>query len=80
VIIVTSMTRDFVPSSWGWYAPTWVDLLMFAGSFGLFMTHFLLFLRYIPMIAIAEVKVTMPKPKQDWIIGPDGGKEAAHGH
>ena len=47
VIIVTSLHRDFLPSSWGMYMPTWVDLGMFAGSFGLFFTMFLLFCRFL---------------------------------
>lgn len=62
VIIITSLTRDFIPSSWGMFKPTWVDMGMLVGSFGLFMTLFLLFLRFIPMVAIAEVKGVMPKP------------------
>jgi molybdopterin-containing oxidoreductase family membrane subunit len=61
VIIVTSLYRDFLPSSWGSYMPTWVDIAMFAGSFGLFMTLFLLFCRFLPIIAIAEVKTVMPE-------------------
>jgi molybdopterin-containing oxidoreductase family membrane subunit len=60
VIIVTSLAQDFLPSSWGYYRPTWVDLLTLAGSFGLFMTLFLLFCRFLPIIAIAEVKAVMP--------------------
>jgi molybdopterin-containing oxidoreductase family membrane subunit len=61
VIIVTSLHRDFLPGSWGMYSPTWIDLCMFAGSFGLFMTGFLLFLRFLPVIAMAEVKSIMPQ-------------------
>jgi molybdopterin-containing oxidoreductase family membrane subunit len=60
VIIVTSLSRDFLPSSWGLFIPTWVDLLTLAGSVGLFMTLFLLFIRYLPMVAMAEVKTVMP--------------------
>jgi len=59
VIIVTSLSRDFLPSSWGMYWPTWVDLCMLAGSFGLFFTLFLLFCRYLPMVAMAEVKTVL---------------------
>ena len=59
VIIVTSLSRDFLPSSWGSFTPTWVDLLMLAGSFGLFFTLFLLFCRYLPMVAMAEVKAVL---------------------
>jgi molybdopterin-containing oxidoreductase family membrane subunit len=60
VIIVTSLSRDFLPSSWHMYIPTWVDLAMLAGSFGLFFTLFLLFCRYLPMVAMAEVKSILP--------------------
>ena len=56
VIIVTSLHRDFLPSSWGYFRPTWVDICTFVGTFGLFLTLFLLFLRFLPMIAISEVK------------------------
>ncbi len=61
VIIVTSLSRDFLPSAWRYYKPTWVDGLTLAGSFGLFFTLFLLFLRYLPMVAMAEVKSVMPQ-------------------
>ncbi|MGJ5819276.1 NrfD/PsrC family molybdoenzyme membrane anchor subunit [Paludibaculum fermentans] len=56
VIIATSLHRDFLPSSWGYFRPTWVDIGTFAGTFGLFLTLFLLFLRFLPAIAISEVK------------------------
>ena len=61
VIVVTSLQRDFLPSSWGNYAPTWVEMLTFLGSFGLFATLFLLFVRYLPLVAIAEVKGLTPQ-------------------
>lgn len=61
VIIVTSLSRDYLPSSWGHFTPTFVDVLTFVGSFGLFFTLFLLFLRFIPMVAMAEVKSVMPQ-------------------
>ncbi|HSW51521.1 MAG TPA: NrfD/PsrC family molybdoenzyme membrane anchor subunit [Bryobacteraceae bacterium] len=56
VIIVTSLHRDYLPSSWGYFRPTPVDILTFAGSLGLFLTLFLLFVRFLPMVAMAEVK------------------------
>lgn len=56
VIIATSLHRDFLPSSWGYFSPTWVDIGTYAGTFGLFLTLFLLFLRFLPSIAISEVK------------------------
>ena len=61
VITITSLSRDFLPSSWGYFTPTIWDGLMFLGSFGLFFTLFLLFIRWIPQVAIAEVKATMPE-------------------
>lgn len=59
VITVTSLSRDFLPSSWGYFAPTWVDIGMLVGSFGLFTTLFLMFCRYLPIVAISEVKGVM---------------------
>ena len=61
VIVVTSLSADFLPSSWDYYSPTFVDIGIFVGSFGLFFTLFLLFLRFIPMIAISEVKGILPE-------------------
>ncbi|MFH0793336.1 MAG: NrfD/PsrC family molybdoenzyme membrane anchor subunit [bacterium] len=61
VIIVSSLGRDFLPSSWGAYHPTWVEYLTLLGSFGLFFTMFLLFCRFVPMLAMAEVKTVMSK-------------------
>jgi molybdopterin-containing oxidoreductase family membrane subunit len=59
VIIGTSLHRDFLPSSWGYFQPTYVDICTFIGTFGLFLTLFLLFLRFLPMIAVSEVKGMM---------------------
>jgi molybdopterin-containing oxidoreductase family membrane subunit len=59
VIIVSSLHRDFLPSSWTSYAPTLIEIATFAGSFGLFFTCFLLFCRFLPMIAMAEVKTVL---------------------
>jgi Ni/Fe-hydrogenase subunit HybB-like protein len=64
VIIITSLTRDRLPSAWGSYWPTWVDLGMLLGSFGLFFTLFLLFVRFLPVINMAEVKAVMPQAKR----------------
>lgn len=61
VITVTSLSRDFLPSSWGYYKPTFVDIGMFIGSFGLFFTLFLLFCRFLPIVAMAEVKTVLPE-------------------
>jgi Ni/Fe-hydrogenase subunit HybB-like protein len=60
VIIVQSLHHDFLPGSWGQFHPTWVDWLQMLGDFGLFFTMTLLFIRFLPMIAIAEVKGVLP--------------------
>jgi Ni/Fe-hydrogenase subunit HybB-like protein len=59
VIIVTSLHRDFLPSSWGMYIPTIYDIGILAGSFGLFFTLILIFVRVLPVISIAETKAVM---------------------
>jgi Ni/Fe-hydrogenase subunit HybB-like protein len=56
VIIVVSLTRDFLPSSWGNYYPTFWDWALYIGSFGLFFTLFFLFIRLLPSVATAEMK------------------------
>ncbi len=56
VIIVTSLSRDYLPSSWSAYTPTGPEIGLFVGSFGLFFTLFLLFCRFLPMISMFEVK------------------------
>jgi len=56
IIIVVSLHRAFLPSGWGMFYPTLIDFGILIGSFGLFFTLFLLFIRYMPMIAIWEVK------------------------
>ena len=61
VITVTSLSRDYLPSSWDYYSPSIWDILTFVGSFGLFFTFFLLFLRFLPMVALSEVKGVMPE-------------------
>ena len=61
VIVVSSLSRDFLPSSWAYYKPTFWDISTFLGSFGLFLTLFLLFVRYVPIIAIAEIKGVLPQ-------------------
>jgi molybdopterin-containing oxidoreductase family membrane subunit len=67
VIIVTSLAQDFLPSSWGHYSPSWVEIWTFAGTFGIFLSLFLLFMRFLPMIAISEVKIVVPPDKRKGI-------------
>ncbi|MBK27872.1 MAG: hydrogenase [Verrucomicrobiales bacterium] len=61
VIVVTSLHNDFMPGNWGYYSPSWVDMITYFGTFGFFMTLFLLFCRFLPLIAISEVKGVTPQ-------------------
>ncbi len=79
VIVVTSLSRDFLPSAWAYYKPTMIDTLTFVGSFGLFFTAFLLFIRFLPMVAIAEVKAVMPEAHASHGHDPDDGGNAPVG-
>ena len=63
VIIVTSLHRDFLPSSWGMYAPTLWDFAMFIGTIGLFLALLFLFIRFLPMISIFEMRTIVPEAK-----------------
>ena len=63
VIIVTSLHRDFLPSSWGMYYPTRWDFITFIGTIGLFLTLFFLFMRFVPMISMFEVRTLLPQAK-----------------
>jgi molybdopterin-containing oxidoreductase family membrane subunit len=61
VIVVVSLTQDFLPSSWGIYVPTRWDWATFIGTIGFFSLCFLLFIRVMPMISIAEMKTLLPR-------------------
>jgi len=74
VIIVTSLARDFLPSSWGYYSPSIVEIFTFFGTFGVFSTLFLLFIRFVPIMPMSEVKAVIPSADPH---GPDP-KEAGH--
>jgi Ni/Fe-hydrogenase subunit HybB-like protein len=60
-VIVMSLSRDYLPSSWDYFRPTIWDISTFVGSFGLFFTLFLLFAKFVPMIAMSEVKAVLPE-------------------
>jgi Ni/Fe-hydrogenase subunit HybB-like protein len=60
VIIVTSLSADFLPSSWAYFKPTIWDVASFVGSWGLFLTMFCLFTRFLPIVAMSEVKSIVP--------------------
>ena len=63
VIIVTSLHRDFLPSSWGMYSGTFWDWSMFVGTIGLFLTLIFLFVRFLPVISIFEMRTLVPEAK-----------------
>lgn len=69
VITITSLSRDFLPANWGMYQWSFFDTAILLGSFGMFLTLFLLYLRLFPAISIAEVKPVM-----------NVGKEGSGGH
>lgn len=73
VIIVTSLHRDFLPSSWAMYSPTWVEVGVYLGTFGLFFTLFFLFIRFFPVVAIAEVKGVLRSSGEHFV--KKGGKK-----
>src|SRR5438876_12449252 len=65
IIVVTSLHRDFLPSSWRMYYPTQWDFMAFFGSIGLFLTLFYLFIRYLPMISIFEMRELVHKTAEE---------------
>ncbi len=82
VIIVTSLHRDFLPSSWAGYTPTLIEILTLSGSFGLFFTAFLLFCRFLPVLAMSEIKGVLsygrpPGAKADSAAREDRKEEEA---
>ncbi len=75
VIIATSLHRDYLPGSWGYFRPSIVDILTFFGTFGLFLTLFLLFILFVPMIAASEVKGVLAAQKHS---AHSHGAEVSH--
>jgi molybdopterin-containing oxidoreductase family membrane subunit len=69
VIIVVSLHRDFLPSAWGMFYPTKWDFMTFFGTIGLFLALLFLFIRFLPMISIFEMRTLVPEAKTS-------GKEA----
>jgi molybdopterin-containing oxidoreductase family membrane subunit len=63
VIVVTSLYRDYLPSSWGTYRATKWDYMTYVGTLGLFTALFLLFVRFLPMIPMSEIKMMLPQAK-----------------
>jgi Ni/Fe-hydrogenase subunit HybB-like protein len=65
VIVVTSLHRDYLPSSWGMYTPSIWDVSTFIGTIGLFFTLLFLFIRFLPSISIFEVRTLLPQSKPE---------------
>jgi molybdopterin-containing oxidoreductase family membrane subunit len=76
VIIATTLARDYLPSSWSYYVPTWVEIGLFVGTLGLFFTLYLIFVRVAPVVAIAEIKHIL-KSSGDQYAG-ENAKAASH--
>ncbi len=60
MIITTSLSRDYLPSSWGMFGPTFWDFAVYVGTIGMFFLLFLLFIRLLPMISISEMRTLLP--------------------
>jgi molybdopterin-containing oxidoreductase family membrane subunit len=71
MIVVQSLHRDFLPSSWGMYSPTFWDIATFAGTLGLFAFLLFLFIRSLPVISIFEMRE---------LVTETDGSETAHEH
>ena len=76
VIIATTLARDYLPSSWSFYVPTWVEIGIYLGTFGLFFTLYLIFVRVAPVVAIAEVKSILKSSGDQYT----GGHSDSHSH
>src|SRR5437764_754912 len=79
IIIAGGLVRDFLPSSWRVFHPTWVDIWTYIGTIGIFTSLFLIFIRFLPMIAMSEVKTAIPESDPHQELPPQsvspGGKE-----
>jgi len=71
VIIVTSLHRDYVPSNWSMFHPTWVDIGVYLGTIGLFFTLFLLFTRFFPVLALNELKSILKSSGESYRKDPE---------
>tara|TARA_B110001469_G_scaffold16313_1_gene16520 strand:+ start:6786 stop:8534 length:1749 start_codon:yes stop_codon:yes gene_type:complete len=85
VIIVTSLHRGHLPSTWSMFYPTWVDIGVFIGTLGIFTVLYLLYARYFPVLAISEVKTILKSSGENYKEGFGAGKgyygaDGSHGH
>ena len=72
VIIATTLARDYLPSSWSYYWPSWVEIGLYIGTFGLFFILYLTFTRVAPVVAVAEVKSILKSSGDQYIGGAKG--------
>lgn len=75
VIIATTLARDYIPSSWSYYTPSWVEIGIYIGTFGLFFSAYLIFVRVAPVVAVAEVKSILKTGGNQYV-----GENASHSH
>src|SRR5690554_5642816 len=67
IIIATTLARDYLPSSWSYYTPSWVEIGIFIGTLGIFFTMYLVFTRIAPVVAIAEVKSVLKSGSDQYL-------------
>ena len=79
VIIATTLARDYLPSSWSFYVPSWVEIGIFTGTLGIFFTLYLIFVRVAPVVAIAEIKAIL-KTSGDQYTGANAVHDHNHSH
>jgi molybdopterin-containing oxidoreductase family membrane subunit len=77
VIIASTLARDYLPTSWSYYVPTWVEIGIFLGTIGLFFTLYLIFVRTAPVVAVAEVKSILKSSGDQYVMDADKYKEKA---
>ena len=75
IIVVTSLHRDYLPSSWDMYQPTFWDWSTFIGTIGMFLALLFLFIRFLPMISISEMRMILPGAKKG---GSDTRRATTH--
>jgi molybdopterin-containing oxidoreductase family membrane subunit len=71
VIVITSLHRDWLPSSWGEYHPTLIDWSIFIGTIGFFLTLMFVFIRILPAISIFEMREVLHNIKHGHVVTPD---------
>jgi molybdopterin-containing oxidoreductase family membrane subunit len=80
VIIVSSIHRDYLPSSWSMHFPTHIDLGVYVGTIGLFFVFFLLFARFFPVLPIAELKTILKSSGESYKNAPDTHHHSDESH